>query len=278
MPRDSRRDAGATKCRRYKLPAAAGATAAGAAPAESTEAAAPTPETTPAAVAAATVASSASPEQEEVEQEFAQRGQEHDQENYAKNEQLFSGQLSPRLDPGLVRELWAGSRQLYAGILRYDISDPGGHKRDRAVIVILPEQRDGLAAKASDLAIGQDRLQPVADFNAVFPVLHCKKDQDAMVCSFAANTPLFVEGDGIAFNVRTIQGIHRDYGNLGVRFLVELLADVVQLRDGGRIQNVGEIVDIIGRTQLGDGFCRNEQRERQQDNGYADRLQKPHSA
>jgi len=99
-----------------------------------------------------------------------------------------------------------------------------------------------------------------------------------VVGGLAANTPLFVEGDGIAFNVRTVQGIYCGYGNLGLRFLLDLLADVVQLRDGGRIQNVGEIVDIIGRTQLGDGFCRNEQRERQQDNGYADRLQKPQSA
>src|SRR6266404_5842659 len=79
------------RCRRYKLPAAAGAT----------------------------VASSASPEQEEVEQEFAQRGQQHDQENYAKNEQLFSGQLSPWLDSGLCRELRTGPRQLYARIERY---------------------------------------------------------------------------------------------------------------------------------------------------------------
>ena len=77
-----------------------------------------------------------------------------------------------------------------------------------------------------------------------------------MLCRFAANAPLLVQGDGIAFNVRTVQGIYCDYGNLGLRFLLELLADVVQLRDGGRIQNVGEVVDIIGRTQLGGGFCR----------------------
>ncbi len=181
------------------------------------------------------------------------------------------------LGPGRGRELWTGSRQFYAGILRDDIGDPRGHQRYCAVVVILPEQRDGLAANGSNLAVGQNRLQAVADFDAVFPVLHRQQDQDSVVGGLAADAPLLVQGDGVALYVRTVQGIYRDHGNLCVRFLVELLADVVQLRDGGRVQNVGEIVDVVGGTQLGDGLCRKQQRERQQDDGDADRLQKPHS-
>ena len=98
-----------------------------------------------------------------------------------------------------------------------------------------------------------------------------------MVCGLAADAPLLVQGDGVTFNVGTVQGIYRDYGDLRVRFLIELLADVVQLRDGGRVENVGEIVDVVSGMQLRDGLCRKQQRERQQDDGDADRLQKPHS-
>ena len=43
------------------------------------------------------------------------------------------------------------------------------------------------------------------------------------------------------------------------------------------IENVGEIVDVVGGMQLGDRLCRKQQRERQQDDGDADRLQKLHS-
>ena len=134
---------------------------------------------------------------------------------------------------GCDRELRTGSRQFDAGVLRDDIRDPRGHQRYRAVVVILPEQRDRLAAKASDLAVGQNRLQAVADFDAVLPVLHRQQDQDSVVGGLAADAPLLVQGDGVALDVRTVQGIHRDDGDLRVRFLVDLLADVVQLRDGG---------------------------------------------
>ena len=83
-------------CRRYQLqlPAAAGAAAARTASAESSEPAATASEAATAAVTAPTAASSASAEQKEAEQELAQGSQQHDQENYAQNEQLFSGQLS----------------------------------------------------------------------------------------------------------------------------------------------------------------------------------------
>ena len=153
------------------------------------------------------------------------------------------------------RELRAIAGQFDAGILRDDVGDPRSHQRYGAVVVILPQQRDRLAAKASDLAISQDRLQPVADFDAVFVVLHRQQDQDSVVRGFAADSPLLVQGDGVALNVGAVERIYGDHGNLRVRFLVELLADVVELRDGGLIEDVGEVVDVVGGAQLGDGLC-----------------------
>ncbi len=152
-------------------------------------------------------------------------------------------------------ELRAIAGQLNAGVLRDDVGDSRSHQRDGAVVVILPQQRDRFAAKASDLAIGQDRLQPVADFDAVFAVLHRQQDQHSVVRGFAANAPLLVQGDGVALNVCTVEGIYGDHGNLRMGFLVELLADVIELPDGGLIEDVGKVVDVIGGAQLGDGLC-----------------------
>jgi hypothetical protein len=257
----------------YKLPASAGATSAGTAAAKPTESSAPASEASAAAVSAPTPSSS---EQQHPEEDLAQRSKKDNQENYAKNEDLLSRQLA-RFGPGLRhRKLRPGSCQLYARVLCDDIRHPGRHQCYRAAVVILSEQRDGLAAKASDFSIGQNRLQSVADFDAVFSVLHGQKDEDAVVRGFAADAPLLVQVDRVALNVRPIQGVHRDYGNLRMRLLVELLADVIELRDGVLIENVGKVVDVIGGVQLGDRFCPKQQRERQQGDGDADRLQELH--
>ena len=195
-------------------------------------------------------------EQKQPEQDVAQRSHKHDQDNYAKNEQLLPGQPLFGLAAGLHRELRAVSGQFNAGILRDDIRDSRRHQRHGAVVVVLPQQRDSLAAEASDLAVGQDRFQSVADFDAVFVVLHRQQDQDTVVRGFASDTPLLVQGDGVALDVRTVESVYRDYGDLRLGFLVELLADVVQLRDGGLVEDVGEVVDVVGGTQLGDRLCR----------------------
>ena len=98
-----------------------------------------------------------------------------------------------------------------------------------------------------------------------------------MVRGFAPDAPLLVQRDGVALDVGTIQGIHRDDGDLGVRLLLDLLADVVQLRDRGLVEHVGEVVDVVGGAKLGDRLCRKQQRERQQEDGDANRLHKLHS-
>src|SRR5450631_1701795 len=70
------------RCELRKLPASAGAAAAGTASAKSSEPAATASETTTPAIAAATPA--ACSEQKHPEQDLAQRGQQDDQQNYAK--------------------------------------------------------------------------------------------------------------------------------------------------------------------------------------------------
>ena len=56
-----------------------------------------------------------------------------------------------------------------------------------------------------------------------------------MVGSFAADAPLLEQGDRITFDIRSVQRLDRDDGNLCVRPFVDLLADAIELRDGVRV-------------------------------------------
>src|SRR6476661_11234571 len=103
--------------RRYKwptLPASAGAAATRTASAKSPEAPSTAAEASTTAPAPAAIASSASAttEQKHPEQDLAQRGKQHDQKNYAKNEQLFPGEPGVGFAAGLSRKLRTSPGQL----------------------------------------------------------------------------------------------------------------------------------------------------------------------
>src|SRR5271165_5983688 len=78
------------------------------------------------------------------------------------------------------------------------------------------------------------------------------KDQYSAVLRLAADAPLVKQIDRVTFDLGTIQRMDRYYRDLGVRLLIDLPADLVHLRDRVLVQNVGEIVDVVGGFELGD--------------------------
>jgi hypothetical protein len=66
----------------------------------------------------------------------------------------------------------------------------------------------------------------------------------------AAYAPLLEEIDRITIHFRAIQRIDGYDRNLSVRLLFNLLANVIQLRDRALVQHVGEVVDVVRRTEL----------------------------
>ena len=158
-----------------------------------------------------------------------------------------------------------------AGILRDDVRHPRRHEQRRAAVVALPQEGNRLAAEAAHFAVRQDRLQPVSDLDAVFPILHGQQDQNSVIGGFAADPPLLEQVDGVALDVRTVQRIDGHDRDLRVGLLFNLLADVIQLRNGALIEDMGEVVDVIGGTQLRDRLSVEQKRKRQQDDG-ADRF------
>ena len=85
-------------------------------------------------------------------------------------------------------------------------------------------------------------------------ILDRVQNQHATIRGFAADAPFLEEIDGIALDVGAIQRIDGDERDLGVRLFVDLLADLGDLRDGVRIKNVCEIVDVAGRLELRNRF------------------------
>jgi hypothetical protein len=58
--------------------------------------------------------------------------------------------------------------------------------------------------------------------------------------------------DGVTLNISAIEGLYSHHCDLRMGLFVNLPADLVHLRDRILIQNVGEIIDVVGRFELGD--------------------------
>ncbi len=94
-----------------------------------------------------------------------------------------------------------------------------------------------------------------------------QQNQDSPIGRLAADSPLLKKVDRVTLDVAAVERVDGDDGNLGVRFLVDLLTQVVELGDGAVIENVGEVVDVAGRLELGNGFAPANQGERQHGEG-----------
>jgi hypothetical protein len=63
-----------------------------------------------------------------------------------------------------------------------------------------------------------------------------------------------------------------------MRFLFDLLTDVIQLCDGALAQNMAEVVNVVGRAQLRDRLSVEQELQRHHNHGRADQFHKqPHS-
>src|SRR5690242_4196116 len=187
----------------HQLPAAACAATTRTAPAKSSKPAATAPKSS-ATVTATTIATAAtaSAKQKQPEKHPAKRrNKEHEQDDDGK--QNHASRRQPLLWP-FLRLLWdfgTGSGKRDAGVLRDDIGHSRGHQQEGACVVVLPQQRHRLTAKSANFTVRQDWFQAVANFDAVFPVLHGQQDHESMVGFLIADSPAFEQIDGVAVDV-----------------------------------------------------------------------------
>lgn len=225
------------------LPVSRGAAAAGASTAESPEAAtvSSTAITTPAPETAS---------EEHAQQESNRAGgskageqKEDHQKHRAADEQFAEAYL-----PGLASGRAAAGRglQIDSGIggddLR-DLYDGGGY--GGVVIPCLQLRNDG-APDDADLAVGENAFEAVAGLNAASAVLNGEQQDDAAISSLGADLPLVFERGGEVFDWLAVERLYRDHGNLRVGLAIDLKAKGIQVLDGLRRKNTGEITDVVG--------------------------------
>jgi hypothetical protein len=152
------------------------------------------------------------------------------------------------------RRAWQRSNvgELNIGIggdcLRYASED----QQQCGVVIAAAHERHCLALEASDFAIRKNWFEPVADFDARTMILDDVKDEHAAIRPFTSDPPLLEEIDRVALDVAALERVDGYERDLRVGLGVELLGDVRDLRGRLRIQDVREIVDVIGGLELRD--------------------------
>lgn len=134
-------------------------------------------------------------------------------------------------------------------IFGYYFGDAFSKQQNGAAVVADSELRDGFAPKIADESIGENRLQAVADFNAVFALSGSDEDEHAAIFLLRANSParrkvyrVFV--DGFAFE-RT----DGNDGDLRLGFFVQFAANIFDdLFRVGR-NDAREVADITLGTE-----------------------------
>jgi len=126
----------------------------------------------------------------------------------------------------------------------------------------LLKEWNGFPAEAADFAVRQDGFQTVAHFYAVPVVLNRKQDYYSTVRGLVPNPPFLVKIRRVTLDVGSVQRVDGDYGDLRVSFLIDLPADVIQLRDGLPVKDVSEVVDVVSGVKLRNRFRAGEKRER----------------
>ena len=142
--------------------------------------------------------------------------------------------------------------ELNASVLRDDAGHARCDQQKCLAVVARPYDRNGFALKRPDLPIREDGFEPIANFNSGAMVVNRVQDQRAAIRGFTSNAPLMKKVDGVALNISAIERLYSHHGDLRMRLFVNLPADFVHLHDGILIQNVSEIIDVVGRFELGD--------------------------
>jgi hypothetical protein len=79
-----------------------------------------------------------------------------------------------------------------ASVRSDDACNMRGQIKQRPAVVSAAETRDHFPAEASNLAIGQNGLKAVADFDAIPSVANREQDQHAAIGAFWTDSPALV--------------------------------------------------------------------------------------
>ena len=234
------------------LPAARRATAAGVATAETpkTSARASAAETASAPPAAATAPSSAiarSAEQvaeqepgEESSAASAAPADQQEQENKAEDDQWARGWIHPA-----GRAAHVGAWSLDGDALRFSDALPDFRRSglERGGVVPFLQGRAHFTKDAADEAVGKDRLETVADFDPVLPILTASRRRTPSSLPFLP-IPHWRYSLFATSSMESPHGVDGYDGHLGAGGMLDFAAVALDRGLCGGVEHAGKVVDV----------------------------------
>jgi hypothetical protein len=111
------------------------------------------------------------------------------------------------------------------------------------------QQRRDAAQNTAVEAVGKNRLQPVAHFDALAMVLDGEEQHDPFVLTAFTHAPLAEKRIADIFDLLAIQGLKRNQSHLHARGLFHLAGVGFQLRSRLRIQDISEVAYVALRLE-----------------------------
>src|ERR1019366_3807837 len=116
-------------------------------------------------------------------------------------------------------------------------------------VLLLAQRGRHLAQDAARQAVGQDGLQPIADFEAVAAVPDCQQHHDALVAALLPDAPGVEDGVGDILDGLAFQRRDGDQRHLGPGGVLDGPAVSLQLGSGGRVDDMREVADVALRPE-----------------------------
>lgn len=124
------------------------------------------------------------------------------------------------------------------------------HQQQRRAVAALAKQRPGLPAETAHKTIWQNRLQPIPHLEPILALVGRKQDHHAAVFLSGPNPPACGEIDREILDGLTLERFDCHDGDLGLRFVINLSAEGIQILRCFRIDHPREVVDISPGLQI----------------------------
>jgi len=155
-------------------------------------------------------------------------------------------------------------------IVGYELGELPGGSFDAGTVVSLKKIGAHQAAGVASAGVVDDRLEAVADFDAIFAVGRSNEEKNAAIVFFVADTELFEEVVAILIDVFAIEGTDGDDGHLGAGFLFDFEAEGFEAgfrvgrNDAGQVGDVAGGVNVLDVVRVGGaGECQNQEKKKE---------------
>lgn len=179
------------------------------------------------------------------QQEEYPANSEDQQKNHSQHERQSRKASGLRLE----LDVWLG-RERHMTFGADDAGDLTGEVEHGAIVVTLVEHRLDLPAKFNHLSVRDNRLESLADGDAVRSLIDGQQDQRTAILRLVADGPAVVHRVRKLLDGRAAGRVYGDDYQLGVRPIIQFDRQVTQLHACFVSEGVGKVVDIAQRGEI----------------------------